>query len=161
EPRAAIGDYDPATDLTTLYTTSQNPHLIRLLLGAFVMGIPEHKLRVVAPDVGGGFGSKIFHYSEEAVVTWASRKLGRPVKWTAERSESFISDAHGRDTSMSAKLAVDKDGHFLALWVYNIANMGAYLSTFAPAVPTYLSATLMAGVYKTPAIYVGVRAVFT
>jgi carbon-monoxide dehydrogenase large subunit len=161
EPRAAIGEYDRATDLTTLWTTSQNPHLIRLLLGAFVLGIPEHKLRVVAPDVGGGFGSKIFHYAEEVIVTWAARKLGRPVKWTAERSESFMSDAHGRDTVMKAKLAVDKDGNFLALHVHNTANMGAYLSTFAPAVPTYLSGTLMAGVYKTPAIYVEVRAVFT
>jgi carbon-monoxide dehydrogenase large subunit len=161
EPRVAIGDYDAATDVLTLYTTSQNPHLIRLLLGAFVLGIPEHKLRVVAPDVGGGFGSKIFHYAEEAVVAWASRKLGRPVKWTAERSESFMSDAHGRDTVMRAKLALDKEGHFLALRVHNTANMGAYLSTFAPAVPTYLSATLLAGVYKTPAIYVEVRAVFT
>jgi carbon-monoxide dehydrogenase large subunit len=161
EPRAAIGDYDAATDVLTLYTTTQNPHLIRLLLGAFVMGLPEHKLRVVAPDVGGGFGSKIYHYAEEVIVAWASRKLGRPVKWTAERSESFMSDAHGRDTVMRAKLALDKEGHFLGLHVHNTANMGAYLSTFGSAVPTYLSGTLMAGVYKTPAIYVEVRAVFT
>ena len=97
EPRAAIGDHDLGTGETTLYTTTQNPHLIRLLLGNFVLGIPEHKLRVVARDVGGGFGSKIFLYAEEAIVTWASRKLGRPVRWTAERSESFMSDAHGRD----------------------------------------------------------------
>ncbi|MEZ4293894.1 MAG: xanthine dehydrogenase family protein molybdopterin-binding subunit [Polyangiaceae bacterium] len=161
EPRAAIGEYDAATDMLTLYTTSQNPHLIRLLLGAFVLGVPEHRLRVVAPDVGGGFGSKIFHYAEEAIVVWASRKIGRPVKWTAERSESFMSDAHGRDTVMRAKLAVDKDGTFLGLHVQNTANMGAYLSTFATSVPTYLSGTLMAGVYKTPAVYVEVRAVFT
>jgi carbon-monoxide dehydrogenase large subunit len=161
EPRAAIGDYEPSTDMLTLYTTSQNPHLIRLLLGAFVLGIPEHKLRVVAPDVGGGFGSKIYHYAEEAVVAWASRKLGRPVKWTAERSESFMSDAHGRDTVMKAKLALDAEGHFLGLHVHNTANMGAYLSTFAPAIPTYLSATLLAGVYTTPAIYAEVHAVFT
>jgi carbon-monoxide dehydrogenase large subunit len=161
EPRAAIGDYDAATDELTLYTTSQNPHLIRLLLGAFVLGVPEHKLRVIAPDVGGGFGSKIYHYAEEVVVAWASRKLRRPVKWTAERSESFMSDAHGRDTVMRARLALDKDGNFLALRVHNLANMGAYLSTFAPAIPTYLSATLLAGVYKTPAIYAEVHAVFT
>jgi carbon-monoxide dehydrogenase large subunit len=161
EPRAAIGDYDFASDVITLYTTSQNPHLIRLLLGAFVLGVPEHKIRVVAPDVGGGFGSKIFHYAEEVLVVWASRKLRRPVKWTAERSESFMSDAHGRDTVMKAKLALDAEGHFLGLRVHNLANMGAYLSTFAPAVPTYLSATLLAGVYKTPAIYAEVRAVFT
>ncbi len=161
EPRAAIGDYDAATDELTLYTTSQNPHVIRLLMGAFVLGMPEHKLRVVAPDVGGGFGSKIFHYAEEAIVSWASRKLHRPVKWTAERSESFMSDAHGRDTVMKAKLALDAEGRFLGLHVHNLANMGAYLSTFAPAVPTYLSATLLAGVYTTPAIYAEVHAVFT
>jgi carbon-monoxide dehydrogenase large subunit len=161
EPRAAIGDYDPSTDELTLYTTSQNPHLIRLLLGAFVLGVPEHKLRVVAPDVGGGFGSKIFHYAEEVIVAWASRKLRRPVKWTAERSESFMSDAHGRDTVMKARLALDAEGRFLALRVHNLANMGAYLSTFSSCVPSYLSATLLAGVYTTPAIYAEVRAVFT
>jgi carbon-monoxide dehydrogenase large subunit len=161
EPRAVIGHYDSSVDNYTLYTSSQNPHLIRLLLGAFVLGIPEHKLRVVAPDVGGGFGSKIYHYAEEALCVWASRKLGRPVKWTAERSESFQSDAHGRDTIMRARLGVDKDGRFLGLQVHNTANMGAYLSTFAPAIPTYLSATLLAGCYTTPAIYVEVKAVFT
>src|SRR6185369_12093666 len=133
----------------------------RLLLGAFVLGVPEHKLRVVAPDVGGGFGSKIYHYAEEVIVVWAARKLNRPVRWTAERSESFMSDAHGRDTVMRARLALDKEGNFLALHVHNTANMGAYLSTFATAVPTYLSATLLAGPYKTPAIYAEVHAVFT
>ncbi|MEN0068100.1 MAG: xanthine dehydrogenase family protein molybdopterin-binding subunit [Myxococcota bacterium] len=161
EPRAANGHYDPATDMTTLYTTSQNPHLIRLLLGAFVLSIPEHKLRVVAPDVGGGFGSKIFHYAEEILVTWASRKLKVPVKWTAERSESFMSDAHGRDHITKCRLALDAEGKFLALHEQTAANMGAYLSTFAPAVPTWLHGTLMAGVYTTPAIYVEVKAYFT
>ena len=161
EPRAANGHYDPATDMTTLYTTSQNPHLIRLLLGAFVLSIPEHKLRVVAPDVGGGFGSKIFHYAEEILVTWASRNLHRPVKWTAVRSESFMSDAHGRDHVTTCRLALDAEGRFLALHEDTYANMGAYLSTFAPAVPTWLHGTLMAGVYTTPAIYVEVKAMFT
>ncbi len=161
EPRAAVGDYDKATGDYTLYTTSQNPHVIRLLMGAFVLQIPENKLRVVAPDVGGGFGSKIYHYAEEAIVTWAAGKLARPVKWTAERSESFMSDAHGRDHVSHAELAMDKDGKFLALRVSTIANMGAYLSTFAPCIPTYLYATLLAGVYATPAIYAEVRAVFT
>ena len=161
EPRAAIGEYDDSTGQHTLFTTSQNPHLIRLLLGAFVMQIPEHKLRVVAPDVGGGFGSKIYHYAEEAIVVWAAKKIGRPVKWTAERSESFMSDAHGRDQKNYAKLALDKDGKFVGLHVQTTANMGAYLSTFAPAVPTYLHATLLAGVYTTPAIYAEVKAVFT
>jgi len=161
EPRAALGDYDRATGEHTLITTSQNPHVIRLLMGAFVLNIPESRLRVVAPDVGGAFGSKIYHYAEEAIVTWAAGKLGRPVKWTADRSESFMSDAHGRDHISSAELALDKDGRFLGLRVKTLANMGAYLSTFAPCIPTYLHATLLAGVYATPAIYAEVRAVFT
>ena len=97
EPRCAIGDYDGARDHYTLYTTTQNPHVIRLLMCAFVMGLPEHKVRIVSPDVGGGFGSKIPHYAEEVIVVWSSKKVGRPVKWTAERSESFITDTHGRD----------------------------------------------------------------
>jgi len=161
EPRAAIGEYDVASDMHTLYTTSQNPHVIRLLMGAFVLGIPENKLRVVAPDVGGGFGSKIFHYAEEALVTWAAKKVGRPIKWTADRSESFMSDAHGRDHVTHAELALDKDGKFLAFKVATKANLGAYLSTFAPCVPTYLYGTLLAGNYATPAIHCSVRAVFT
>jgi carbon-monoxide dehydrogenase large subunit len=161
EPRSAIGEFDRVGGDLTLTTSSQNPHLIRLLLGAFSMGFPEHKLRVVAPDVGGGFGSKIFHYAEEFLVLWAARKLGRPVKWTAQRSESFVSDAHGRDHVTHAELAVDKDGGFLGLRVRTAANMGAYLSTFATAVPTYLYGTLLAGCYRTPAIYVETRAVFT
>jgi carbon-monoxide dehydrogenase large subunit len=161
EPRAAVGDFDPNSEEYTLYTTSQNPHVIRLLMGAFVLHIPESRLRVVAPDVGGGFGSKIYHYAEEAIVTWSAGKLSRPVKWTADRSESFMSDAHGRDHDSTAEMALDADGTFLALRVRTLCNMGAYLSTFAPAVPTYLYATLLAGVYKTPAIYVEVKAVFT
>ena len=161
EPRAAIGDYDPASGMHTLYTTSQNPHVIRLLMGAFVLGLPENKLRVVAPDVGGGFGSKIYHYAEEAIVTWAAKKVGRPVKWTADRSESFMSDAHGRDHITHAELALDPKGKFLALKVETKANLGAYLSTFGPCIPTYLYATLLAGNYATPAIHCSVRAVFT
>src|SRR5271165_3520508 len=161
EPRAAIGEYDTSSGDYTLYTTSQNPHVIRLLMGAFVLHIPENKLRVVAPDVGGGFGSKIYHYAEEAIVTWAAGKLRKPVKWTVERNESFLSDAHGRDHVSTAEMAIDKDGHFLALRVHTLANMGGYLSTFAPCVPTYLYATLLAGVYTTPAIYVETKAVFT
>jgi carbon-monoxide dehydrogenase large subunit len=161
EPRAAIGEFDVNSGDYTLYTTSQNPHVIRLLMGAFVLHIPENKLRVVAPDVGGGFGSKIYHYAEEAIVTWASAKVRRPVKWTAERSESFMSDAHGRDHVSTATMALDAEGKFLALRVHTLCNMGAYLSTFAPCVPTYLYATLLAGVYSTPAIYCEVKAVFT
>jgi len=161
EPRAAIGDYDSGKDEYTLFTTSQNPHVIRMLMGAFVLGIPEHKLRVISPDVGGGFGSKIFHYAEEAIVTWASKQVNRPVKWTADRSESFISDAHGRDHVSHAELAMSEDGDFLGLRVDTRANLGAYLSTFGPAVPTILYATLLAGTYKTPAIHARVRGMFT
>ncbi len=161
EPRVAVAEFDSSTDEHTLYTTSQNPHVIRLLMGAFVLGIPEHKLRVVAPDVGGGFGAKIFHYAEEAFCTFAAKAVGRPVKWTASRSEAFMSDAHGRDHVTKIELAMDKDGHFLALRTDTHANMGAYLSTFAPSVPTWLHGTLMAGNYKTPLIYVNVKAVFT
>jgi carbon-monoxide dehydrogenase large subunit len=161
EPRAAVGDHDSGTGTFTLFTTSQNPHVARLVLSAFVGIAPEHKLRVVAPDVGGGFGSKIFIYAEESVCVWAAKKVGRPVKWTAERSESFLCDAHGRDHVSHAELAVDADGRFLGLHVKTTAAMGAYLSTFASSVPTYLYGTLLAGQYTTPAIYVEVDAVFT
>jgi carbon-monoxide dehydrogenase large subunit len=161
EPRVAVGDYARGDGQHTLYTTSQNPHVIRLLMGAFVLGIPEHKLRVVAPDVGGGFGTKIFHYQEEAFVTFAAKACNRPVKWTSSRSEAFISDAHGRDHVTKIELALDKDNNFTALRTDTYANMGAYLSTFAPSVPTWLHGTLMAGNYKTPLIYVNVKAVFT
>ncbi len=161
EPRVAVGDYNPSNDESTLYTTSQNPHVIRLLMGAFVLSIPEHKLRVVAPDVGGGFGSKIFHYAEEAFCTFAARQLKRAVKWTASRSESFMSDAHGRDHKTVIELALDNDGKFLAIRTSTLANMGAYLSTFSTSVPTWLHGTLMAGNYTTPLVYVNVKAVFT
>jgi carbon-monoxide dehydrogenase large subunit len=161
EPRAANAAYDANADSYTLYVANQNPHVERLLMCAFVLGIPEHKMRVVAPDVGGGFGSKIFLYGEETALVWASKQIGRPIKWTAERSESFLSDAHGRDHLTTAELALDKDGHFLALRVNTIANMGAYLSTFSTAVPTILYATLLAGQYKTPKIHCQVQAMFT
>ena len=161
EPRVAVGDYARGTDESTLYTTSQNPHVIRLLMGAFVLGIPEHKLRVVAPDVGGGFGTKIFHYQEEAFCTFAAKACNRPVKWTSSRTEAFMSDAHGRDHVTKIELALDGDNNFTAIRTDTHANMGAYLSTFAPSVPTWLHGTLMAGNYKTPLIYVNVKAVFT
>ena len=161
EPRVAVGDWNAGTDDYTLYTTSQNPHVIRLLMGAFVLGIPEHKLRVVAPDVGGGFGTKIFHYAEEAFCTFAAKQVGRPVKWTSSRSEAFMSDAHGRDHVTKIELAMDADNNFTALRTETYANMGAYLSTFAPSIPTWLHGTLMAGNYKTPLVYVNVKAVFT
>ena len=161
EPRVAVGDFNRGTGEHTLYTTSQNPHVIRLLMGAFVLSIPEHKLRVVAPDVGGGFGTKIYHYAEEAFVTHASKVVNRPVKWTSTRSEAFVSDAHGRDHKTKIELALDENHMFTAVRTDTYANMGAYLSTFAPSIPTWLHGTLMAGNYKTPVIYVNVKAVFT
>ena len=161
EPRVAVGDYEDHSGQHTLYTTSQNPHVIRLLMGAFVLAIPEHKLRVVAPDVGGGFGSKIYHYAEEAFVTKAAQILKRPVKWTSSRSEAFISDAQGRDHLTRIQLALDADHNFTALRCETYANMGAYLSTFAPCIPTWLHGTLLAGNYKTPLVYTNVKAVFT
>ncbi|NBV88316.1 MAG: xanthine dehydrogenase family protein molybdopterin-binding subunit, partial [Betaproteobacteria bacterium] len=161
EPRAAIGCFNRATDEYTLYVSNQNPHVERLLLTAFVMGLPEHKVRVIAPDVGGGFGSKIYLYAEDVCVTWAAKKLNKTVKWTADRNEAFLSDAHGRDHVTHAELAMDKDGRFLAFRVHTDANLGAYLSTFSTAIPTILYATLLAGQYTTPQIYVEVDAWFT
>jgi carbon-monoxide dehydrogenase large subunit len=161
EPRASIGEYFPGTGDYKLTTTSQNPHLTRLLVAAFVLGIPENKLTVVAPDVGGGFGSKIYHYGEEALVLAAAKKLARPVRWTAERSESFLSDAHGRDHVTKIELACDKQGNFLAFRTETMANVGAYLSNFATVTPTFLHGTLMAGPYKVPHVYVNVKTVFT
>ncbi|MSP41865.1 MAG: xanthine dehydrogenase family protein molybdopterin-binding subunit [Alphaproteobacteria bacterium] len=161
EPRAAIGEYDKGTGIYTLHTTSQNPHVARLVLSAFVGLAPENKLRVIATDVGGGFGSKIFIYSEETVCVWASKKVGRPVKWVAERSESFVSDAHGRDHQTHAELALDANGKMLGLRVKTIANLGAYLQLFSSSVPTYLYATLLSGQYDLPAIYCEVDGVLT
>ena len=161
EPRSYIGDYDTAYDKYTLYTSTQNPHLIRLLMCAFVLGIPEHKVRVVGPDVGGGFGSKIYHYTEEALVTWAAKQLRRPIKWTSDRSEAFLTDAHGRDHVSTAEMGFDKDGQIVGLRIKTFANVGAYLSTFASAVPTYLHGTLLQGVYTTPKIHLDMTCVFT
>ncbi|MBR2574898.1 MAG: xanthine dehydrogenase family protein molybdopterin-binding subunit [Loktanella sp.] len=161
EPRCSIGNYDAGNDSYVLQTTSQNPHLTRLLISAFVMGIPENKLTVIAPDVGGGFGSKIYHYGEEALVLAAARKIGRPVKWTADRTEAFLTDAHGRDHVTKIELACEKDGTFIAFRTETMANVGAYLSNFSTATPTFLHGTLMAGNYTVPNVYVNVKAVFT
>jgi len=161
EPRAANAVYSRHDDSYTLYVANQNPHVERLLMCAFVLGLPESKVRVIAPDVGGGFGSKIFLYAEETALVWASKRVGRPIKWTAERSESFLTDAHGRDHVTTAEMAMDAQGGFLAMRVKTTANLGAYLSTFASSVPTILYGTLLAGQYRTPAIYCEVKSVFT
>ena len=161
EPRCAVAEYDAGTDEYTLFTTSQNPHVIRLMMGAFVLHIPEGKLRVVAPDVGGGFGSKIMHYGEEAFVTRAAQVLGRPVKWTSSRSEAFVTDAQGRDHVTRIQLALDADGMFLAFRTETHANLGAYLRLFSTVTPTYLHGPAAGGPYRTPLAYVNVKGVFT
>ena len=161
EPRVAIAEYDAGMEAFTLWNTSQNPHVARLVIAAFVGMAPEHKLRVIAPDVGGGFGSKIFIYNEEVVALWASKRVGRPVKWTSDRSEAFLSDAHGRDHVTHAEMAFDDKGKILALRAKTIANLGGYMSTFSSSVPTYLYATLLSGQYAIPQIYCEVDAVYT
>jgi carbon-monoxide dehydrogenase large subunit len=161
EPRACVARYEDSTGDLTLWVTSQNPHVHRLLMCAFVLGIPEHKVRVIAPDVGGGFGSKIFLYNEEVVCSWATKQVKRPVRWTATRREAYLTDAHGRDHVTDAAMAMSKDGKILGLHVKTTANLGAYLSTFAPAVPTFLYGTLLNGVYAIGAIKVEVTGVFT
>jgi carbon-monoxide dehydrogenase large subunit len=161
EPRAALGHYDKAEDHYTCWTTSQNPHVARLVMSAFYNVAPENKLRVIAPDVGGGFGSKIYIYPEEIVCLWASKKTGVPVKWVADRTESFLTDAHGRDHVTEVQLAFDADNRMIGLKVDTIANLGAYMSLFSSSVPTYLYATLLSGQYNIPAIYGNVRTVYT
>ncbi|MDD7910042.1 xanthine dehydrogenase family protein molybdopterin-binding subunit [Pseudovibrio exalbescens] len=161
EPRSALASYDKAEEHYTLYTTSQNPHVARLVLSAFYNVAPEHKLRVVAPDVGGGFGSKIYIYPEEIVCLWASKRVGRPVKWTSDRTEAFLTDAHGRDHHSTAELALDADDKIIGFRVSTAANLGAYMSLFSSSVPTYLYATLLSGQYNIPAIYANVKAVYT
>ncbi len=153
EPRACVAQYSDFSDEMTIWTTSQNPHIIRLLLSIATLHVPENKLRVISPDVGGGFGSKVFHYAEEVIVPWAARKLNRPVKWVSTRSEAFLTDAHGRDHVTNCKLALKNDGTFLGLYVSTYANMGAYLSLFAPMIPTALYITLFSGLYKLPVIF--------
>ena len=158
EARAAIGEYDAGTDSLTLWNTTQIPRC-RLVISAFVGMAPEHKLRVIAPDVGGNW-LQIFIYPEEVVCLWASRKIGRPVRWVSERSEAFLADAHGRDHVTHAEMAFDAEGKVTGLKVKTIANLGAYMSTFSSSVPTYLYGTLLSGQYEIPAIYCGVDAVY-
>jgi len=160
EPRSYIGSYEEGKEEYTLHTTTQLPHIIRMLVCA-VLGLEEHKVRVISLDVGGGFGSKAFHYAEEAIVTWVAGKLARPIKWTSERSEAFISDRHGRDHITQAELALDKDGNFLAMRVNTLAALGGYLSGSGPAIPTFFYGPLIPGPYKTPNIYCDVKGVFT
>jgi carbon-monoxide dehydrogenase large subunit len=160
EPRAVVGRFDKATGEITLWDTDQNPHVIRLLL-CLVTGLPENKVRVIAPDVGGGFGSKIFLYAEQSLIALMTKDLGVPLKWTETRSENYLSTTHGRDHVTYAEMAFKRDGTLLGLRVKTYANLGAYLSTFAPLIPTFLYGPLLPGVYTLPALDCEVLGVFT
>jgi aerobic carbon-monoxide dehydrogenase large subunit len=160
EPRAALAQYSSASNELTLWSTTQNPHIERFLL-SLDTGIPEHKIRVIAPEVGGGFGSKIPHYPEAAMAVFASKATNRPVKWTETRSENFRSTIHGRDHIQDVELAAKKDGTILGLRAKVWANLGAYLSTASTGIPTILHGLMLSGVYKIPAIHEDVWGVFT
>ena len=161
EPRVAIGGWDAAADRAVLHTTSQGVHLIRRLLCDDVFGWPHDRLRVVTPDVGGGFGPKFFLYPEQALVVWAARRLRRTVRWTSDRSEAFLSDTHARDQTATAELALDADGRFLAIRAEVVANLGAYVSTFGLGVPTDGMAKVLTGCYRIPAAQLTVTCAFT
>ncbi len=161
EARAALADYDAASQRWTLRTNTQGGWVLKSLLGKAVFNVPEEQFRVITPDVGGGFGMKLFLYAEQVLTCYAARKLGRPIKWASERSEAFLSDTQGRDNITQGEIALDADGRFLALRTRNVANMGAYLSTFAPMIPTMAGTKVLASVYGFQAIYANVLGVFT
>jgi carbon-monoxide dehydrogenase large subunit len=161
EPRGSVGQYDPGTEEYTLWATSQAPHVHKLLIAAFVLGVPEQKVRVIAPDVGGGFGSKIFLYFDLPLVLWLSKKLGRPVKYFEDRTENYLHTTHGRDHHTDIEIGATSDGTITALKVTTLANLGAYLSTIAPGIPTTLYGRMVAGCYKIPNIHVDVTGVYT
>jgi len=160
EPRAVIGTVDPQSEKLTIYSSTQAPHHIRRQVTE-QLGISESELRVISPDVGGGFGYKGKLYPEEGIIAWAARRLRRPVRWVASRAESFVADNQARDHLTHAELALEADGRFLALHVQTFANLGAYVSTFGAAIPSAIYSALFAGGYRTPAIFVEVTGVFT
>jgi carbon-monoxide dehydrogenase large subunit len=161
ETRGALARYESSTGEYTLWTTSQAPHVMRLLLTAFVFGIPEPKLRVISPNVGGGFGQKIFCYNDMAFTMWASKKIGRPVKFVEDRSENFKYSTAGRDHISDVEIAGTRDGQITGLRVQTYANLGAYISTIAPGIPTTLYGRIITGVYRIPAAYAHVTGVYT
>ena len=161
EPRAAIGAYDRADGRYTLWSTTQNPHLVRQWLSRDTLHAPEHAIRVVAPDVGGGFGQKTYHYPEEASLPWAARIVGRPVRWTATRAETLTVDIHARDHVTEARMAFDADGHIVAVEAKIVANLGAYQSQFAACIPTLFCVTMFSGQYAIPALHCRVLGVYT
>jgi carbon-monoxide dehydrogenase large subunit len=161
ETRGAIGSYDPGTDEYTIWMTSQAPHVMRLLIAAFVLGVPEQKIRCISPDVGGGFGSKIFCYADMVLVAWAAKRLGRPVKFVETRRENYQATTHGRDHITDLEIAGSKDGKIAALRVKTYANLGAYLSTIAPGIPTTLYGRMLKGPYAIPNVHCEVVGVYT
>jgi aerobic carbon-monoxide dehydrogenase large subunit len=161
EPRGAVGEYDPGEDSYTLWSSTQGSHFVRNLLAESIFKIPENRIRVVTRDVGGGFGMKLFLYPEHVLVLWAAKKLGRPIKWLPDRSDAFMTDTQGRDNITRLELALDGELRFLGLDVEILANMGAYLSNFAPEIPTISGAVMYSGVYAIPSVHVGVKGVFT
>ena len=161
EPRGAIGEYDPGEGGYTLWSSTQGSHFVRNLLAEHVFKIPENRIRVVTRDVGGGFGMKLFLYPEHVLVLWAAKRLGRSVKWVPDRADAFQTDTQGRDNICTLDLALDDNLRAVALSVELTANMGAYLSNFAPEIPTMSGAVMYSGVYAIPAIHVGVRGVYT
>jgi aerobic carbon-monoxide dehydrogenase large subunit len=161
EPRGVVAQYQPATGEYTVWMTSQAPHVMRLLMTAFVFGIPETKMRVISPQIGGGFGAKIFLYPEYCLVTALSKKLGRPVKWMETRSENYVSTTHGRDHITEIEVGAKQDGTITGLKVNTYANLGGTLSTIAPGIPTTLYGRLLSGAYKFPNIYCHVTGVYT
>src|SRR5215469_16028196 len=161
EPRSYLCDYDAASDRYTLYATSQQPHYLRRWLSVYTLHIPEHKLRVVSPDVGGGFGAKGLFSTEVSTVVWAAQILRRPVKWTATRTETFLSDAQARDHDTTARMGFDRDGRIVAMQVDTLAALGAYLSNFAPSIPGNSYPKTITGLYTTPNLHLRVRGVYT
>lgn len=161
EPRAVLGHYEGARDKYTLWTSTQNPHWVRYWLAHDSLRVEEHRIDVIAPDVGGAFGQKIYHYTEEAAVLWASKRLGRPVRWNCSRLDAFLTDAHSRDHVTRAEISIDDSGRISGLREDLTANMGAYLSPFAVSIPTYFHAFFLSGLYAIPAIHCRVSAVYT
>ncbi|MEA2780415.1 MAG: aerobic carbon-monoxide dehydrogenase large subunit [Rhodospirillaceae bacterium] len=161
EPRGVVAAYDPGSERFTVWSSTQGSHSLRDWLAKSILHVPPERVRVITPDVGGGFGMKFFLYPEHVAVTWAARKIGRPVKWVGERSDAFQTDTHGRDHVSNAALALDADGQFLALKVETVANLGAYLSSYAPYIPTVAGNYMLGGLYRTSAIHSRVKCVYS